>query len=589
MTDFIHPAIFFIFGALLIPLIPKKFKKIFLLGLPLIAFYCVLNMKTGVYGAYNYLDFDIVFGRVDSLSKVFAHVFTLMSFIGVLFGIHVEDDSQHIASYFYVGGSLGVVFAGDYLTVFIFWEMMALASTFLIWFRREPASLKSGQRYLLMHIFGGLLLLGGIFLHYQKTGSIAFVQLFPENAGIAEYLILAGFALNAAVFPLHAWLPDAYPEATVTGAVFMCAFTTKTAVYVLARGFQGFEVLAIMGTVMTIYGVCYATIENDMRRILSYHIISQVGYMVAGVGIGGALAINGACAHAYAHILYKALLFMGAGSVLMMTGTSKLNELGGLYKYMPLTMIFYIIGGISISGFPFFSGFVSKSMVIAGAAEGGHQYLMLLMLLAAVGTFLSVGLKLPYFAFFGKDCGLKPKEPPKNMLWAMGIAAFLCFIIGVYPKALYDLLPFKEAALEFHPYNMAHMSETLQILLFTGLGFFLLLKRLQPEDKINLDFDWFYRNILNGFMWFDQNIIQTIDSAWGNVWKNVGIKVLMMSIARFFAWFDRWAIDGVVDNVAYGTRWIGDKARKIQTGNLQNYLALAILIIFVIVGVHWFL
>ena len=465
---------------------------------------------------------------------------------------------------------------------------MAFASTFLIWFRREPASLKAGFRYLLMHIFGGLLLLAGIFLHYKNTGSMAFELIPKAGAGFAEYLILSGFALNAAVFPLHAWLPDAYPEATVTGAVFMCAFTTKTAVYVLARGFPGFDVLAIMGTAMTIYGVCYATIENDMRRILSYHIISQVGYMVAGVGIGTELAINGACAHAYAHILYKALLFMGAGSVLMMTGTSKLNQLGGLYKYMPLTLIFYVIGGISISGFPLFSGFVSKSMIVAGAGEAHHPVLMVLLLLASVGTFLSVGLKLPYFAWFGKDCGLKPKEPPANMLWAMGLTSFLCFFIGVYPKALYDLLPFKEAAAEYHPYSAPHLSETVQLLLFTGLGFFLLLKRLQPEAKINLDFDWFYRKLMAGFMRFDQKYIQSFDSGWGELYRKAGLKA-MMSIAGFFAWFDRWGIDGVVDNTAYGTLLIGDKVRKVQTGNLQNYLALAILIIFVIVGINWFL
>ena len=270
---------------------------------------------------------------------------------------------------------------------------------------------------------------------------MAFVLIPQAGAGLAQYLILAGFALNAAVFPLHAWLPDAYPEATVTGAVFMCAYTTKTAVYVLARAFPGYEVLAIMGTAMTIYGVVYATIENDMRRILSYHIISQVGYMVAGVGIGTELALNGACAHAYAHILYKALLFMGAGAVLQMTGRSKLNELGGLYKYMPLSLIFYVVGGISISGFPLFSGFVSKSLIVAGAGEAHHNILMVLLLLASVGTFLSVGLKLPYFAWFGKDCGLTPKEPPKNMLWAMGLTSLLCLFIGVYPRVLYDLLP----------------------------------------------------------------------------------------------------------------------------------------------------
>jgi multicomponent Na+:H+ antiporter subunit D len=588
MDKFIHPALFFILGAFLIPVFKGWLKKIYLLAIPAVAFYTVITMNPGVYGELNYLGFNIILGRVDRLSLVFAHVFTLMAFLGVMYGLHVKEDAQHIASFFYVGGSLGVVFAGDYLTVFIFWEMMALASTFLIWFRRETASLKAGFRYLLMHIFGGLLLLAGIFLHYQNTGSMAFVLIPKAGAGFAEYLILAGFALNAAVFPLHAWLPDAYPEATVTGAVFMCAFTTKTAVYVLARGFPGYDVLAIMGTVMTVYGVCYATIENDMRRILSYHIISQVGYMVAGVGIGTELAVNGACAHAYAHILYKALLFMGAGSVLMMTGTSKLNQLGGLYKYMPLSLIFYVVGGISISGFPLFSGFVSKSMVVAGAGEAHHPVLMVLMLLASVGTFLSVGLKLPYFAWFGKDCGLKPKEPPKNMLWAMGITSFLCFLIGVYPKVLYDLLPFKETAMEFHPYALPHLSETIQILLFTGLGFFLLLKRLQPEAKINLDFDFFYRKLVAGFMWFDQRFIESFDFGWGELYRSLGLKAVM-AFAGFFAWFDRWGIDGVVDNVAYGTQEFGNQIRKVQTGNIQNYLAGALVVIFIIIGVYWFL
>lgn len=586
MDNFIHPALFYIFGAFLIPVFKGRVKQIYLLLMPLVAFYTVLSMSLGVYGEINYLGFNIILGRVDRLSLVFAHVFTLMSFLGVLYGIHVKEDAQHIASYFYVGGSLGVVFAGDYLTVFIFWEIMALASTLLIWFRREPASIKAGFRYLLMHIFGGLLLLGGIFLHYKNTGSMEFVLIPKASAGFAEYLILAGFALNAAVFPLHAWLPDAYPEATVTGAVFMCAFTTKTAVYVLARAFPGYDVLAIMGTVMTIYGVCYATIENDMRRILSYHIISQVGYMVAGVGIGTELALNGACAHAYAHILYKALLFMGAGSVLMMTGVSKLNQLGGLYKYMPLSLIFYVVGGISISGFPLFSGFVSKSMIVAGAGAAHHPVLMVLLLLASVGTFLSVGLKLPYFAWFGKDSGLQPKEPPSNMLWAMGITSFLCFLIGVYPKVLYDLLPFKEVAAEFHPYAAPHLSETVQLLLFTGLGFFLLLKRLTPEPKINLDFDWFYRKLTDGFMWFDQKFIQSFDTGWGDLYKTLGLKA-MMAFAGFFAWFDRWGIDGVVDNVAYGTQGLGNKVRHVQSGNIQFYLALAFLVIFVIVGIYW--
>jgi multicomponent Na+:H+ antiporter subunit D len=362
--------------------------------------------------------------------------------------------------------------------------------------------------------------------------------------------------------------------------VFMCAFTTKTAVYVLARGFPGFEVLAILGTAMTVYGVFYAVIENDMRRVLAYHIISQVGYMVAGVGIGTELALNGACAHAFAHILYKALLFMGAGAVLYMTGTAKLSKLGGLYKYMPLTMIFYVVGAISISGFPLFSGFVSKSMIVASAHEQGRINLLLLMNLAGIGTFLSVGLKVTYFAFFSKEeAPIKAAEPPKNMLWAMGLTSALCFIIGVYPKVLYDLLPFN---VEYHPYTMPHLSEMLQILSFTGLVFFLLVKKLAPEDKMNLDVDWFYRKGGTIFMWIDNKVISPVDTFWGELYRILGLKLLFKNADISYG-FDRKVIDGVVDGSALGVRGVGGVVRKLQTGKIQAYMGFAILFLVLIV------
>ena len=313
-----------------------------------------------------------------------------MAFIGAVYSLHVKDWAQHTASFLYVAGSLGVTLSGDYVTLFIFWELMALASTFLIWLRRSPQSQGAGLRYLLVHIAGGLALLAGILLKYSATRDLSFVQVPVAAAGMADYFIMAGFMLNAAVPPLHAWLADAYPEATVCGAVFMCAFTTKTAVYVLCRAFPGFEVLAVMGAIMAVYGVCFAIIENDARRILSYHIISQVGYMVCGIGIGTDMAVNGACAHAYAHILYKALLFMGVGCVLEMTGRQKLSELGGLWRRMPLAMIFTVIGGISISGFPFTSGFVSKSMIIFGAGEA-HRIVLLCHAHAGLSGNISFG------------------------------------------------------------------------------------------------------------------------------------------------------------------------------------------------------
>src|SRR6266540_1531151 len=293
---------------------------------------------------------------------------------------------------------------------------MAISSALLVLLRREPSAVAAGFRYLLVHIFGGLILLAGILLHWSQVGSLAFGDMGASSGGVAWAMILAAFLLNAAVPPLGAWLPDAYPEATVTGAVFMTAFTTKSAVYVLLRGYAGTELLVWLGAAMAIYGVVYAVLENDARRLLAYHIISQVGYMVCGVGIGTELALNGATAHAFAHILYKAVLFMGAGAVLEVTGRRKLSEMGGLYKTMPVTLVLYMVGAFAISAVPLFSGFVSKSMVVSAAGDSHRTWVYLMLVLASSGTFLHTGLKLPYYMFFAGNSarprGRTSKRPP---------------------------------------------------------------------------------------------------------------------------------------------------------------------------------
>ncbi len=576
---FMHPATMFIIGALLLPL-AKKFKvqKVWLVLVPLVAFIQIQYLPES-FGKVDWLGFELHFGRVDKLTMVFLHVFTLMALIGSIFGLHVKESGQHVAAWLYVAGSLGTTLAGDYLTVFIFWELMAFASVFLIWYRKRKRSIEAGYRYLLVHTFGGLVLLGGIFLRYQNVGDLTFELISVDHATLADYLIMIGFMLNAAVPPIHAWLPDAYPEATVTGAVFMCAFTTKTAVYVLARGFAGFETLAIMGAIMTLYGVAYAVIENDARRILAYHIVSQVGYMVCAVGIGTEMAINGASAHAYAHILYKALLFMGIGSVLEMTGRSKLSELGGLYKYMPYTMIFTVIGGIAISGFPLTSGFISKSMIIAAAGNNHQLVILSMLLLAAVGTFLSVGIKLPYFVFFGpKDSGLTPDEAPWNMQVAMGMAAFMCIFLGFYPDYLYDMLPY---AVSYHPYTSYHLTETFHLLGFTGLGFYIMVKYLKPHDVSNLDLDWFYRRGADWFMWVARKPISSTNEWISNIYQNIGLR-LTMALARALSWFDWEGIDWALDGSARGVVKGGEQVRQFQTGKLQHYIGAAVALLFVV-------
>ncbi len=576
MNSWIHPALILLLGSVLLPWIPARIKKGYLVGVPILVFLSVLRMQHGTYGTFEFMQVPMVFGRVDRLSMVFGHIMALMCIIGSLYGAHVKENAQHVAAWIYVAGSLGVIYAGDYLTLFLFWEVMAFSSVFLIWFRRRKESTKAGYRYLLVHVAGGLALLGGIILHCNAPGSsFAFGQVDVHNPTPGIWLIMIGFVLNAAVPPLHAWLPDAYGEATFNGSVFMCAFTTKTAVYALCRGFAGMEILVPLGVIMALYGVVYAVLENDCRRLLAYHIISQVGYMVAGVGLGTELAINGACAHAFAHILYKGLLFMGCGAVLHMTGESRFTELGGLWRKMPWTFAFTLIGGLSISAFPFFSGFVSKSMIVAAGFHEHKLWVGFLLMLASAGTFLHTGLKVPYFIWFGNN---KPRpevekragDPPWNMNLAMAIAAFLCIFIGCYTPYLYKMLPHPEVV--YQPYTSYHISETMQILLFTALGFYLLINKLKPEKTISMDLDWFYRKGGRAFLWLARKPIQALDTGIGELYRVAGLVPLMVS-ARVSALFDNKVIDGAVDGIAISVRALGRRLRGLQSGQMQENLA----------------
>ncbi len=484
----IPPSLVMLFGAFLIPFLPKKIRSAAFVFFSFAALLYVWFLPEGKTLASNFLNFELILWRVDGLSRIFGVIFAFIAFAGSLYAYHLKESFQHCAALLYAGSALGVIFAGDFFTLFVYWELMAVSSTVLIWARRNTDAKKAGFRYLLYHVFGGGILFMGILMHFSETGSLAVTSL-TQGGPLSSWLILLGVIINAAVPPFHTWLSDAYPKATVTGAVFLSAFTTKAAVYVLVRVFPGWEILLVLGTIMTLYGVIFAVLSNDIRGILAYHIISQVGYMVAGVGLGTELALNGSTAHAFSHILYKALLFMGAGAVLYATGESKLTKLGGLHKSMRPVLILYMIAAFSISGFPLFNGFISKSMVTAAAGETHQGLAMLLMLLAAVGTFLSVGLKLPYFTWLTEQKGLKPKKIPINMILAMGLVAFFCVLHGLVPSLLYKMLPYP---VHFKPYSIPHLVESGQILIFTFVGFWLFRKKLQPHAAITLDLDWFY-------------------------------------------------------------------------------------------------
>ncbi|MDH3330681.1 MAG: Na(+)/H(+) antiporter subunit D [Desulfobulbaceae bacterium] len=490
MIEFIPPAFIYILGALLVPLLRGRVKSAYMLILPIISFFFLISTQVGTAWEIDFLGFDLVPFKVDRLSLVFGYIFHLISVIGIIYTLSIRSDLEYVAGLVYAGSALGVVFAGDLFTFFVFWEMLTVSALWLIWAKRTKASQAAGFRYLMVHVFGGLVLLAGIIMYIseQKSISLGFIGLHSP----ATYCIF-GMGINAAWPLLHTWLTDAYPESTVGGAVFLSAFTTKTAVYALARTFPGTEPLIWIGAVMTAFPIFFAVIENDMRRVLSYSLINQVGFMMVGIGIGTELSINGAAAHAFAHILYKSLLFMSMGAVIFRTGKINATDLGGLYKSMPWTALFCSIGAASISAFPLTSGFVSKSMVLDAAAHGHMSIIWLTLLFASAGVFHHSGIKIPFFAFFSHDAGHRVKEAPPSMLIAMGIAAFFCIFLGVYPKFLYSILPYP---VDFVPYTAPHVLSQLQLLMFSALAFTLLLRSgIYPAEirAINLDTDLIYR------------------------------------------------------------------------------------------------
>ncbi len=488
MIDLVFPpGLVLIIAGILLPFVREPVRTPVILVAPLIALLLVWNLPEGPALTLQYLGYELVPLKVDALSRLFGTIFAIMTFAGGLFALKQERTLELASAFVYAGAALSVVFAGDLITVFIFWEIMAIASTLLIWSNGGRA-LAAGQRYVVIHLLGGVILMAGIAGEIITTGSIAFQAMEADTW--PRWLILAGFLINAGAPPFAAWLPDAYPESSWSGMVFLSAFTTKTAVFVLLRGFPGAEILIYIGLYMVFYGIVYAILENDMRRILAYSIVNQVGFMVTGIGIGTEMALNGAAAHAFAHIIYKALLLMSAGSVLYRTGKRKCTDLGGLFRTMPITATCGIIGALAISAFPLTSGFISKSMISQGAADENMMIVWMLLAAASAGVFLHAGIKFPWFVFFQKDSGMRPAEPPRNMRFAMYIMAALSIGLGVFPGFLYALLPYPT---DYVPYTGSHIVYQLQLLLFSGLAFFLLLNLLKRTLTITLDFDWFYR------------------------------------------------------------------------------------------------
>jgi len=482
------PGLLLVLGAFLIPFLKGNLRPALLIGLPILALILIWSLPDGNSATIPFLDYKLLPVHSSGEGRLFATIFSIMAMVGGLYAWKQANTLELTAAFIYSGSAIGVTFAGDLITLFIFWEIMALGSTAVVWAAGTDSAYRASMRYLLVHFLGGVILMCGITAHVMSTGDITFTSMKPDTIG--KMLILAGFLINAGAPPFSAWIADTYPEASPSGTVFLSAFTTKTAVFALLVGFPGTEILIPIGLFMVFYGIIYALLENDMRRILAYSIVNQVGFMVTAIGIGTTLSLNGASAHAFAHIIYKALLLMSAGSVLMMTGRRKCTDLGGLFQSMPQTAVHGIIGALAISAVPFTSGFVTKSLETSAAAYEGMVVVWLMLLAASAGVFLHAGIKFPWFVFFQKDSGLRPPEPPVNMRWAMSIFSFLCIFIGIFPNLLYNILPYP---VDYQPYTTGHIVTQFQVLLFAGFAFFALLPLMKRTLTITLDFDWFYR------------------------------------------------------------------------------------------------
>ncbi len=513
----LHPGLILLLGGLLLGALPTRGRTAVILVLPLASLAALWALPEGVLWHGEFLGVAVAPLVVDKLSRLFATIFAIMAFGGGLFALRQQSRLEVPAAYIYAGSAISVVLAGDLATVFVFWELMAIGSTLVIWSAGNEAAWRASRRYFSIHLLGGVLLFAGVTGHLVQTGDLLFTRIALDSP--AQWLILAGFLLNAGAPPLSAWLPDAYPEASWSGMVFLSAFTTKTAVYVLLRGFPGTELLIWVGLFMAMYGIIYALLENDMRRILAYSIVNQVGFMIVGIGIGTEMALNGAAAHAFTHILYKALLLMSAGAVLYQTGKRKCTDLGGLFRTMPLTCICGIVGALAISSFPLTSGFISKSMISEAAAHEHLAVVWYLLAAGSAGVFLHAGIKFPWFVFFQRDSGLRPSDPPWSMRIAMILLAAACIGLGVLYEPLYALLPY---AVDYQPYTAPHVLTYLQLLLFSGLAFFVMLNFLRRTLTISLDVDWFYRVPAQTFVRGFEQLLASVRAQFGAALSAVG-------------------------------------------------------------------
>ena len=495
MNNVLHPGLIMMAFGILIFIMPQKAKG----PLSIIAAVCAaaagLTLSRSANLTYHITDdFSVELLKVDNLSMAFLFAFCIISIILSIYSYRLTDKGEAAIATMYAGSAMSVVLAGDCISFIVFWEASAIASTFLIYARHTRESSRAAFRYMLIHALGGNTLLVGLLLNVYHNGmAIRNLAQGPHDASF--WLILIGLGINAAIPPMNSWLTDAYSVASMSGTAYLGSFTTKAAIYALIRFMAGTEMLIWVGCFMAIYAACMAIMENDIGRLLCYHIVSQLGMMVASLGTGSTMGIDGASAHAVANIMFKGVLLMCTGSIVYCTGKRKITELGGLWRKMPVTSTCFLIASLAIAGMPFSSGFASKGLIMESLAQGGYRIPALFITAAGVGTLLSITLKINWFVFFGpSDLDVKQVRTRSiSMDLAMITGTAVSVIFGLIPRTLYRFTQYQTS---YDPFTMAHVMEYVAIFVGGSVPFFLYLKKMKPHDEFTIDFDWFYRKPL---------------------------------------------------------------------------------------------
>ena len=586
---YMHPSLAFIIIAALVLFFPGRISRwltTLLATLVAIVIAFFFDMDHGSFWIVPYMGNSLVLGRVDDLSMLFVTSFALLSIICFIFSLHVKDKGHQVTTLFLVAGSFGCILAGDYWTLFIAWNIASISSTFLIWLNRTSKSGVIGFRYILIMLSANLIVFAGVLLKYKSTGNFQFDHVDSTMMRYYDWIILLGFAIKAAIVPLHGWLTEAYPASTETGGVFLSTFPTAIAVYALARCYTGLDILAGIGVFMAVYGSLFALMENRFRRVLSYLIVSQTGFIIAGLGIDKVNIINGSLSQAYAFVLYSGLLFMCAGCLLRACGTDDLTKLGGLARRLPLVCASSIVGALAVSCLPLLNGFVSTPRILFGTIAANRPILAAWLWIALIITFASIGLRLIYYVFWTKPTdSVSVARIPANMYVAMIIAAALCFFQGIFPLTITGPLPYPG---EYNPYRATYWIWILIMLAGTCISFFFLHKIFKPRPFRLPDFDQFY--LLCGRLFYRSICIpfEWADGWWSEVYRVFGMRGLLGAGYKANDYDEKY-LDSAVDETAHRFHWLGGLFSRLQTGHLQEQLTWMLIVALVVFGICWYI